>query len=95
MSAALVWFTHFNSSSLFSFSNFQLDITSKNYVSAENLGQPLVLTEVTNAVFDDSGRWLVTVEYWNDGMMSPELALKFWLYDEEKQRWDFTQYEIL
>ena len=59
----------------------------QNYISPENLKQPLSVTEVTGASFDTTGTWLATTEYWSDGVMSPEIRLKFWHFDEEKQRY--------
>ena len=66
---------------------FQLDIVQQNYISPENLKQPLCVTEVTGAAFDSGGTWLATAEYWNDGVMSPEIRLKFWQFNEKKQRY--------
>ena len=66
---------------------FQLDIVQQNYISPENLKQPLCVTEVTGAAFDSGGTWLATAEYWNDGIMSPEIRLKFWQFNEKKQRY--------
>ncbi|WAQ94720.1 WDR75-like protein [Mya arenaria] len=63
-----------------------LDIVCQNFISAENLDRPLVVTEVTCAAFLDDGSWLATVEYWNDGVITPEITLKFWQFDQEKQR---------
>ncbi|XP_052809622.1 WD repeat-containing protein 75-like [Mya arenaria] len=64
---------------------YNLDIVCQNFISAENLDRPLVVTEVTCAAFLDDGSWLATVEYWNDGVITPEITLKFWQFDQEKQ----------
>ncbi|XP_052259102.1 WD repeat-containing protein 75-like isoform X2 [Dreissena polymorpha] len=64
---------------------YNLDIVCQNFISAENLDRPLVVTDVTCAAFDDTGTWLATVEYWNDDIITPEITLKFWFFDEEKQ----------
>ncbi|XP_053374585.1 WD repeat-containing protein 75-like [Mercenaria mercenaria] len=64
---------------------YNLDIVCQNYISPENLEKPLEITEVIQADFDSNGEWLATVEYWNDGVMTPEMRLKFWHFNEEKQ----------
>ena len=58
----------------------------QNYISPENLEKPLAVTDVTGVAFDNSGTWMATAEYWNDDIMSPEIRLKFWQFDDEKQR---------
>lgn len=64
----------------------QLDIVCQNYISPENLNCPLVITDVENATFDESGDWLVTVERYDNRETAMEMRLKFWKYQIEKQR---------
>ncbi|KAK3085404.1 hypothetical protein FSP39_002835 [Pinctada imbricata] len=64
---------------------YNLDIVCENYISPENLKRPTVVTEVTNAAFSSNGHWLVTLQLWDNGVMSPEMILKFWFYNEETQ----------
>ncbi|XP_060080340.1 WD repeat-containing protein 75-like [Ylistrum balloti] len=64
---------------------YNLDIVCQNYISSENMERPLTVTEVIKAEFNSTGRWLVTVEYWNNGVMTPEMRLKFWQYNTETQ----------
>jgi NET1-associated nuclear protein 1 (U3 small nucleolar RNA-associated protein 17) len=64
----------------------------QNYISPENLNTPLEVTEVIQASFDSNGEWLATIEYWNDGVMTPEMRLKFWQFNTEKQR--FVGFDI-
>ncbi|XP_046550835.1 LOW QUALITY PROTEIN: WD repeat-containing protein 75-like [Haliotis rubra] len=69
---------------------FNLDIVRQNYISSENLEQPLTVTQITKAAIDERGDWLATYELWDDGEMSPEMQLKFWLFDQEKQRYEMN-----
>ena len=64
----------------------QLDITGENYISPEDLRQPLMHTEVEKVAFDLSGDWMATVERRDDKQTSPEMRLKFWEFDKSKQR---------
>ncbi|KAL3831907.1 hypothetical protein ACJMK2_023601 [Sinanodonta woodiana] len=64
---------------------FNLDIVCQNYISPENIQKPTTVTEVVCADFDSSGCWLATVEYWDDGVMTPEIRLKFWEFSEQSQ----------
>ncbi|XP_069110726.1 WD repeat-containing protein 75-like isoform X1 [Argopecten irradians] len=66
---------------------YNLDIVCQNYISAENVKRPLDVTEVVKAEFNSTGSWLATVEYWDNKVMTPELRLKFWLYNSETQRY--------
>ncbi|XP_048245005.1 WD repeat-containing protein 75-like [Haliotis rufescens] len=69
---------------------FNLDIVRQNYISSENLEQPLTVTQITKAAIDERGDWLATYELWDDGEMSPEMQLKFWHYDEKKQSYEMN-----
>ncbi|XP_072179369.1 WD repeat-containing protein 75-like [Diadema setosum] len=64
---------------------FNLDITSENYISPEQLDKPLAHTEVTHVTFDHRGDWMITAERRDDGETSVELRLKFWQYEHAKQ----------
>ena len=64
----------------------QLDIVGENYISPENLDKPLVHTEVERVAFDSEGAWLATVERRDDKETAMEMRLKFWGFDEKKQR---------
>ncbi|XP_056006954.1 WD repeat-containing protein 75-like [Ostrea edulis] len=66
---------------------YDLDIVQENYTSPEDLSKPLYPTEVTNAAFSSQGEWLATVDVWDDGVMSPDIQLKFWMYQEESQEY--------
>ena len=65
----------------------QLDIVGQNYISPENLENPLTMTEVENAAFDHTGTWLATVERRDDGQTAVDMKLKFWKYNSENQRY--------
>ena len=71
-----------------------MDIVCQNFISAENMKLPLHVTEVTCAAFHDDGRWLATVEYWNDGVITPEIRLKFWMFDDQKQTYVLRDFFI-
>ncbi|KAJ8313937.1 hypothetical protein KUTeg_008498 [Tegillarca granosa] len=64
---------------------YNLDIVQQNYISPNNLNCPPQITEVTNAAFDNRGEWLATFEHLDDEVMSPELRLKFWLFNDKSQ----------
>ncbi|OWF35767.1 WD repeat-containing protein 75-like [Mizuhopecten yessoensis] len=64
---------------------YNLDIVRQNYISSENIQRPLDVTEVIQSEFNSTGDWLATVEYWNNGVMTPEMRLKFWKYNTETQ----------
>ncbi|XP_064617903.1 WD repeat-containing protein 75-like [Liolophura sinensis] len=64
---------------------YNLDIVCQNYISPENLKKPTVITDVRQASFDDKGEWLVSLEMWDDGVMTPEIRLKFWHFNESSQ----------
>ncbi|XP_062598774.1 WD repeat-containing protein 75-like [Saccostrea cucullata] len=66
---------------------YNLDIVQENYTSPEDLSKPLYPTEVTNAAFSSHGEWLATVDMWDDGVMTPDIQLKFWMYQEESQEY--------
>lgn len=61
-----------------------LNVVGHNYVSPENLCNPLIPTDVECAAFDETGDWLATVERRDDGLTAVEARLKFWLYSKEK-----------
>ncbi|KAL4222402.1 WD repeat-containing protein 75 [Mactra antiquata] len=64
---------------------YNLDIVSQNIVSSHNVDNPLTLTDVVQMAFNSNGNWLATLEYWNDGVMSPEMRLKFWSFSYKEQ----------
>lgn len=66
---------------------YNLDIVQENYTSPEDLSKPLYPTEVTNAAFSSHGDWLATVDMWDDGVMTPDIQLKFWKYQSESQEY--------
>ena len=63
----------------------QLDIVGQNYISPENIDRPTVVTEITSVAFSHNGQWIATFEVWDDGVFSPEMRLKFWMYSSEAQ----------
>lgn len=69
---------------------FNLDIVGQNYISPDNLKEPAAVTEVEHATFDALGNWLVTYEHWDDGKMTPEYRLKFWLYSKKRQNYQLN-----
>lgn len=66
------------------FTYFQLDIASKNFISQER-DATVNNIDVQKAAVDDTGMWLATAEYWSDEDFSPQIWLKFWIFDVEKQ----------
>lgn len=62
----------------------QLDIASKNFMTREREVE-IYNIDVQKAAFDDGGMWLATSEYWCNADVSPQIWLKFWSYDLEKQ----------
>jgi len=67
----------------------QLNVVGHNYVSPENLHNPLIPTDVECAAFDENGDWLVTFERRDDGLTAIESRLKFWLYSTERNRFEW------
>ena len=65
----------------------QLDIVGQNYVSPNNISDPLVLTEVERVAFSSDGMWLATFERRDDKVTTPEIRLKFWLYIQKSHRY--------
>jgi len=63
-----------------------MDVVSQNFPSPENLMHPHTITRIECVAFDSTGDWLATVERWDDGQMTPEIRLKFWIYIPEKQK---------
>lgn len=63
---------------------FNLDIASKNFIS-QNREVAVYNIDVQKAAFDCTGMWLTTSEYWCNENVSPQIWLKFWRYDLEKQ----------
>ncbi|CAK1551052.1 unnamed protein product [Leptosia nina] len=57
---------------------YNIDITEMNSIPSERYNILPVETEVTCAAVSADGRWLVTSEYRNDGIIYPEEKLKFW-----------------
>ncbi|KAK2151194.1 hypothetical protein LSH36_372g00017 [Paralvinella palmiformis] len=66
---------------------FNMDVVSQNFPSPENLMHPHTITRIECVAFDSTGDWLATVERWDDGQMTPEIRLKFWIYIPEKQNY--------
>ena len=62
-----------------------MDIVAQNYISPDNVKRPLAFTEVEKAAFNHNGDWLATVERRDDGETTPEMKLKFWMYNPKKQ----------
>lgn len=58
---------------------FNLDVVGTNYINESTL----LSTDVYKAAFHDD--WLATVQYRNDHQTSPEICLKFWHFDPQKQ----------
>ncbi|GFR81903.1 WD repeat-containing protein 75-like [Elysia marginata] len=64
---------------------YNLDIVGQNYISPENIDRPTVVTEVTSVAVSHDGQWVATFEVWDDRIFSPEMRLKFWMYNSEAQ----------
>lgn len=67
---------------------FNLDITRFNYHCQER-EFTVIQTEVQKAAFDSRGNWLATVEIRDDGKTSPDIRLKFWLYNPARKNFQF------
>lgn len=63
----------------------QLDITGMNYLTQER-NDVIVNTDVTKVSLNCDGHWMATVEQRDDGETNMEVRLKFWHYDNVKQR---------
>ncbi|XP_028171263.1 WD repeat-containing protein 75 [Ostrinia furnacalis] len=57
---------------------YNVDITMMNSIPPARRNLLPLETEVTCAAISGDGKWLVTSEYRNDGLMYPEEMLKFW-----------------
>ncbi|XP_049810920.1 WD repeat-containing protein 75 [Schistocerca nitens] len=68
---------------------YNLDVTGQNYLTQER-GEVIVNTEVIKVAFSSAGDWLATVEQRDDNEISPELRLKFWIYDSTKQTYSLN-----
>ncbi|XP_054719966.1 WD repeat-containing protein 75-like [Uloborus diversus] len=73
---------------------FNLDITSRNYVSRERDAE-VFNVDVQCAAFDSHGSWLATAEFWHDGQTSPQIWLKFWKFDTTKNNFVLNTNVIL
>jgi hypothetical protein len=56
-----------------------------NYLTQER-NEVIVNTDVTKVSFNSDGRWMATVEQRDDGETNIEVRLKFWHFDDVKQR---------
>ena len=63
----------------------QLDIVGQNIISGNAEAQLQVITEVTSLAISDTGSWLATFECWDDGQFTPEMKLKFWVWNSSAQ----------
>lgn len=65
----------------------QMDITNENYVSGQTFDNIKRYTDVIQASFSCSGDWLATVEeQTSSDVADVQNRLKFWEFDEQKQR---------
>ena len=61
-----------------------MNITGENFISPDDLDDPLDLTEVENMAFDANGDWLATIERRDPKHDSCIWGgLKFWSYEKE------------
>ncbi|KAK0178506.1 hypothetical protein PV327_007392 [Microctonus hyperodae] len=63
---------------------YNINITAQNLLTQTRNGM-IVNTEVTKIALNHDGLWMATVEERNDKISNPEVRLKFWKYDTEKQ----------
>lgn len=63
---------------------YSLDVVEENYVSPEDLKNPVMTTEVENLTFDATGNWMATIERRVDGNIVVQ-RLRFWHYSKESQ----------
>ena len=64
----------------------QLDVVQTNYLTRERTGA-LATCDVTRVSVTSDGLWMATMEQRDDGRSTPERRLKFWEFDEAKQRY--------
>jgi NET1-associated nuclear protein 1 (U3 small nucleolar RNA-associated protein 17) len=79
-------FYAFNSDKLI----FNLDIVDENYISPENLNRPNVHTEIEMIDFNHDCTWLATVERRDDSVTTPEIRLKFWMFDKVNNKFSLN-----
>ncbi|XP_074094761.1 WD repeat-containing protein l(2)05287 [Cotesia typhae] len=63
---------------------YNINITAQNLLS-QSRSIIIVNTEVTKIALNYNGSWMATVEERDDKISCPEVRLKFWHYDTEKQ----------
>ncbi|KAJ8680540.1 hypothetical protein QAD02_016327 [Eretmocerus hayati] len=63
---------------------YNMNITAQNFLTQER-NSIIVNTEVTKLAINNSGKWMATTEERDDGESRPEVRLKFWQYDKQKQ----------
>lgn len=63
---------------------YNIDITMKNVIPRQKKCNHFS-TEVTNVAFSACGKWMSTVECWNDRVYSTDSRLKFWSFLDKKQ----------
>ena len=58
---------------------FQLDVVGMNYLPPE-VDRVIINVDVARFCVSSNGEWISTLEYREDGVMMPEMRLKFWQY---------------
>ncbi|XP_063972542.1 WD repeat-containing protein 75 [Diachasmimorpha longicaudata] len=63
---------------------YNINITAQNFLTQERTAL-IINTEVTRIAINQDGSWMATVEERDDRVASPEVRLKFWKFNSEKQ----------
>ncbi|XP_008559275.1 WD repeat-containing protein 75 [Microplitis demolitor] len=63
---------------------YNVNITAQNFLTQER-SVVIVNTEVTKIALNYDGSWMATIEERDDKISCPEVRLKFWKFDTEKQ----------
>ncbi|XP_053201929.1 WD repeat-containing protein 75-like [Panonychus citri] len=65
---------------------YQLDVVNMNYLPPE-ADKIIVNVDVVRFCISSNGDWISTLEYREDGIMMPEMRLKFWQFlDDDSER---------
>ncbi|XP_067012824.2 WD repeat-containing protein 75 [Anabrus simplex] len=68
---------------------YQVNVTGLNILTQER-EKVIVNTDVIRLALSSDGMWMATVEQRDDKDSSPELRLKFWQYNDEKQTYSLN-----
>ncbi|XP_047366330.1 WD repeat-containing protein 75 isoform X1 [Vespa velutina] len=63
---------------------YNIHITAENFITQER-SVNILNTEVTKVALNHDGTWMATVEERDDKISTPEVRLKFWIFDMKKQ----------